>query len=123
LLIGSNWLGFIWAVTSGHVLESSLGYFIGPLVNVLLGVVFLHERLRRPQTAAVALAAVGVAIPIIAEGHVPFIALFLAVTFSLYALVRKRLDVDGATGLFLECLLFAPFGIAVVVWLEATGSG
>lgn len=123
LLIGSNWLAFIWAVTNGHVLESSLGYFIGPLVNVVLGVAFLHERLRPMQTAAVALAFAGVAIPIVAEGHVPLVALFLAVSFSLYALVRKRLDVDGATGLFLECLLFAPFGVAGVIWFEATGRG
>ncbi len=123
LLIGSNWLVFIWAVTNGHVLESSLGYFIGPLVNVALGVALLRERLRRAQIAAVALAAVGVAIPVVTSTHVPLIALYLAFSFSLYALVRKRLDVDGATGLFLESLLLAPFGIAAAVWIQASGNG
>ena len=123
LLIGSNWLVFIWAVSRGQVLEVSLGYFMGPLMNVALGVIFLRERLRPAQIAAVALAVVGVAAPIIASGHVPAVALFLGASFSLYALVRKRLDVGGATGLFLESLLLTPFGIAGVLWFETSGTG
>lgn len=122
-LIASNWTVFIWAVTNGHILESSLGYYINPLMNVALGVLVLRERLRPIQMAAVGLAAVGVAVPVFGEGHVPWVALYLAGSFSLYALVRKRLDVDGATGLFLECLLIAPFGLAAGIWFEATGRG
>ncbi len=123
LLIGSNWLVFIWAATSGHILETSLGYFIGPLVNVALGVLFLRERLRPIQKAAVLLAFIGVAIPVIAAGRVPVVALYLAVSFSLYAYVRKRLDVDAASGLFLETLLIAPFGLVAIIWLESSGAG
>lgn len=123
LLIGSNWLVFIWAATHDRVLEASLGYFIGPLVNVVLGVALLRERLSGAQKIAIALAALGVAAPILADGRVPLIALYLAVSFALYAFVRKRLDVGGAAGLFLECLLIAPAGLVGVIWFEATGRG
>lgn len=123
VLITTNWAVFIWAVTHGHVLESSLGYFMGPLINVALGVIFLRERLRRSQMAAVGLAFIGVLIPLIASDHLPWIGLFLAISFSSYALVRKKLDVNGVNGLFLEVLIIAPFGLAAVIWLEATGQG
>ena len=85
LLIGFNWLTYIWAVNSGHVLETSLGYFINPLVNVALGVIVLRERLRPAQLAAVALAGIGVAILAIAQGSLPWISLVLAFSFSFTA--------------------------------------
>jgi len=123
VLILANWVAFIWAVTNGFVLEASLGYFIGPLINVALGLIFLGERLRKAQWVAVGLAFIGVTIPVVASGQIPVIGLFLAVSFSLYAFVRKRLDVDGATGLFLEVLLLSPFALIAVIWLQASGAG
>lgn len=89
-LVCSNWLIFIWAVNNQHILEASLGYFINPLLNVLVGMLFLGERFRRLQWLAVALAACGVLIQLWKFGSVPVIALGLAVTFSLYGLMRKK---------------------------------
>jgi len=123
VLIAVNWLVFIWAVQNGAVLEASLGYFIGPLVSVALGVALLGERLRRPQAVAIGLAAIGVAVPLVVAGRVPLIALALAVSFSLYAYVRKRADVDGAAGLFLETAILFPLALGYVAWLEWTGAG
>lgn len=121
LLIASNWFAYVLAVTSGNVLDASLGYFLCPLVNVALGVAFLKERLSRRQTAAVALAAAAVLMLIVALGVVPKTALFLAISFGLYGLVRKRLPVDPATALFLECALLIPAGMAITLWLAAAG--
>lgn len=121
LLIASNWFAYVLAVTSGNVLDASLGYFLCPLVNVALGVAFLKERLSRRQTAAVALAAAAVLMLIVALGVVPKTALFLAISFGLYGLVRKRLPVDPATALFLECALLIPAGLAIALWLAAAG--
>lgn len=90
LLIGSNWLTFIWAVNNHHMLEASMGYFINPLVNVVLGMLFLGERFRRMQWVAVALAFGGVLIQLWQFGSVPYISLTLAITFGLYALTRKN---------------------------------
>jgi chloramphenicol-sensitive protein RarD len=112
LLIGGNWLVFIWAVAQGHVLEASLGYFINPLVNVLLGLIFLHERLRRWQVASVLLATVGVAYLTITLGRFPFLALFLALTFGSYGLLRKIVKVEAMAGLTVETALLAPAAIA-----------
>lgn len=123
VLITANWGAFIWAVTNGYVLEASLGYFMGPLINVALGMIFLGERLRRAQWVAVGLALIGVLIPLVASESLPVIGLFLATSFSFYALVRKKLDVDGKTGLFLEAAMVAPFGLAAAIWFEATGRG
>lgn len=121
LLIGGNWLIYIWAVNSGHVLETSLGYFINPLLNVALGVIVLRERLGRAQVAAVALAAAGVLYLGIAQGGVPWISLTLAISFSLYGLFRKMAPVDPLTGLFIETLLLAPASVAVVLYIGAGG--
>ncbi|MFO1049708.1 MAG: EamA family transporter RarD [Geminicoccaceae bacterium] len=121
LLIASNWFAYVLAVTSGNVLDASLGYFLCPLVNVALGVAFLKERLSQRQTAAVALAAAAVLMLIVALGVVPKTALFLAISFGLYGLVRKRLPVDPATALFLECALLIPAGMAITLWLAAAG--
>jgi len=117
-LVCSNWLIFIWAVNNNHILEASLGYFINPLLNVLVGMLFLGERFRRLQWLAVALAACGVLVQLWKFGSVPIIALGLAITFSLYGLVRKKIGIDAQTGMLLETSWLLPaaaiylFGIA-----------
>jgi chloramphenicol-sensitive protein RarD len=108
IFISGNWLTYIWAVNSGHVLEASLGYFVNPLVTVLLGVAFLRESLTRGQRIAVGLATGGVLWLVVRSGQVPWIALGLAMTFALYGLVRKRLRVDATSGLLAEVCLLAP---------------
>lgn len=123
MLIGINWLTYIWAVNAGHVLETSLGYFINPLVNVALGVIVLGERLRRPQVAAVALAAVGVTILAVAQGSLPWISLVLAFSFGLYGLLRKMAPVDPLTGLLGETALLAPLCLFYLLWLASLGTG
>ena len=121
LLTGSNWLVFVWAVTHERVLEASLGYFINPLLSVLLGRLFLGERLRPLQKLAVAIAAGGVAWRIAAVGSVPWIALFLAMTFGIYGLLRKRAPVDAVVGLCVETVLVLPLAMGWLVWLALTG--
>ncbi|KQY54969.1 EamA family transporter RarD [Lysobacter sp. Root494] len=122
-LIGFNWSLYIWAVNAGHVVESSLGYFINPLLNVVLGVVFLHERLSRVKWLAVAFAAAGVAWLTVQFGQPPWIAICLALSFALYGLLRKLLAIDAVAGLGVESVyLFLP-AIAVVAWGELHGQG
>jgi chloramphenicol-sensitive protein RarD len=123
VLIAVNWLVFIWAVLNGRVMESSLGYFINPLVNVLLGVLVLRERLGGVQRAAVGLAAAGVAVLTLGYGRFPWIALLLAVTFALYGLGRKLVAADALTGLLIETALLAPFAAGYLLLLGARGSG
>lgn len=108
LCIALNWVVFIWAVTHNHVLDSSLGYYITPLLNVVMGLLFLGEHLRRVQWLAVGLAALGVAIMVVAYGTIPWVALTLATAFALYGLIRKQVAVDSATGLLVETLLLLP---------------
>lgn len=103
-LIAVNWLVFIWSIANDRLVEASLGYFINPLVNVAFGAIFLHERLRRPQLAAVGLAALGVAWLTIRLGHPPWIALVLAISFAIYGLLRKLARPTGIQGLTLETL-------------------
>lgn len=119
VLIGANWLLYIWAVGAGRVLETSLGYFINPLVNVALGILVLRERLRRAQAAAVALAALGVGLLAVAQGGLPWVALALAFSFSLYGLLRKMAPVDPLTGLLAETALLAPLAL---LYLAAFGA-
>ena len=109
LLISSNWLVFVWAVSHERVLETSLGYFINPLVNVLLGTVFLGERLRRMQQVAVALATAGVVYLVIDLGALPWVSLMLPVLFGLYGLIRKQVEVESLHGLLIEMLVLFPF--------------
>ena len=123
LLIGSNWLLFIWAVNAGHVLATSLGYFLNPLVSVLLGVAFLRERLRLLQTLAVGLAAFGVLQLALREGGVPWISLLLAGTFALYGLLRKLAPIRPLAGLAVELLLLAPLAAGYLLWLGARHRG
>ncbi|HDX8616393.1 EamA family transporter RarD [Aeromonas dhakensis] len=113
--VGGNWLLFIWAINNGHMLDASLGYYINPLFNVLLGMLFLSEKLRRLQWWAVGLAAIGVAIQIIAFGSLPWIALVLASSFAIYGLIRKKLALDALTGLLIETLIMLP-PAAIYLW-------
>ncbi|WP_045757153.1 EamA family transporter RarD [Xanthomonas albilineans] len=123
LAIAFNWGLYIWAINAGHVIESSLGYFISPLVNVLLGVLVLHERLRRLQWLAVACAALGVAWLTVDAGTPPWVALGLACSFGLYSLLRKLAHVDAVAGLGVESVyLFLP-ALGFVLWGEAGHGG
>jgi len=128
LLTSSNWLVFIWAIDAGRLLEASLGYFINPLVSVALGALFLGERLRPLQAVAVAIACAGVGWRVWQLGSLPWIPLFLAGTFGLYGLLRKRAPVDAVGGLFIETLVVAPLALGWLLWLHmheslAFGSG
>ncbi len=121
LLLSSNWLVYVWAVNNGHVMEASLGYFINPLVNVLLGMVFLHERLRPAQRGALAVAAAGVAWLTWTAGVPPWIALALALSFGLYGLLRKTAPLGALEGLALETALLAPLALPALAWLSYHG--
>jgi chloramphenicol-sensitive protein RarD len=119
--IAVNWLAYIWAVANGHVLESSLGYFINPLVNVLFGVLILGETLDRPVRIAVGVAAVGVLWMAVRAGHVPWISLTLATSFGLYGLLRKLAPVGGLAGLTIETALLSPLAGGYIAWAVASG--
>jgi len=118
-----NWGVFIYSVISDQLLASSLGYFLNPLVSVVLGFIFLRERLSPIQSLAVAIAAVGVATQIIVFGELPWIALTIAAAFGLYGLMRKTVDAGPAVGLFIECILIGPFALGWLIWLDIQGLG
>jgi chloramphenicol-sensitive protein RarD len=120
-LLTLNWGIFIWAVNNGQIVAASLGYFIAPLSNVVLGVVLLGERLTSRQTAAVLLAAAGVGTQVLALGELPWVSLAIPATWSAYALVRKRTGIDPITGLFVEMTIIAPFFLAYLIWLGSEG--
>jgi len=122
-LLSLNWFIYIWAVNSGHVLDSSLGYFIAPLVNVLLGVLLLGERLRMWQTVAIGLAAVGVLSLTVGYGAFPWIALSLALSFGFYGLLRKMSPLGSLEGLSLETAALSLPAVAYLVYQEGTGGG
>jgi chloramphenicol-sensitive protein RarD len=122
-LIATNWSVFIWAVTSGKVLESSLGYYITPLLNMAAGALLFRERIDRIGAIAIALAVIGVGVQTAAIGHLPLVSLALGVSFGAYGVVRKQVQADAQTGLFIECLLLAIPGLAFVAWLESRGQG
>ncbi|MEZ8021116.1 EamA family transporter RarD [Vibrio splendidus] len=117
ILVGANWLIFIWAVNSNHMLDASLGYYINPLINVLLGMLFLGERLRKLQWFAVALAAIGVLIQLIAFGSVPIVAIALAFSFGFYGLLRKKVSLEAQTGLFIETLVMLPIAATYLLFI------
>jgi chloramphenicol-sensitive protein RarD len=121
VLLAGNWLSYIWAVNNGHVLDASLGYFILPLINVALGFVFLHERPRRAQWLAFALAASGVLWMAVQSGHVPWLALLIALTFGFYGLMRKVAVLGALEGMSLETLLLAPLALIALLWGNHTG--
>ena len=122
LLIALNWLIFIWAVNNNLILQTSLGYYINPLVNVLFGTIFLKEKLPGFQALAVFIAGIGVFYLTWQYGVFPWIAVLLALTFGSYGLIRKMLDLDPAVGLAVETLLLTFPGIAYLFWLEKTGA-
>ncbi|HLK24106.1 MAG TPA: EamA family transporter RarD [Caulobacteraceae bacterium] len=123
VLIGANWAVFIWAVDNGHNIDSSLGYFINPLLNMAVGALIFRERIDAVAWTAIVLAAIGVALQAAALGHLPWISLFLAASFCAYGVIRKRVAASAQTGLFVECLLIAVPGVAYLVWLGGHGGG
>jgi len=121
VLLSVNWFIYIWSVNNGHVIDSSLGYFMNPLVNVLLGFLFLHERMRPLQWAAVALAAAGVLWLTWQAGHPPWIGLALAFSFGCYGLLRKTAALGALEGLSLETFILFPIAFAYLAWLAVAG--
>ena len=122
-LISINWLTYVWAINNGHVIDASLGYFINPLVSVVLGVVVLSERLNRAQWTAVGLAAAGVIYLAIVTGLPPWISLVLALSFGLYGLIRKVVAVESLPALATETLLLTPLAVGYLLWLGLQGEG
>jgi chloramphenicol-sensitive protein RarD len=123
LLLAVNWFVYVWAVNKGFVVETSLGYFINPLVSVLLGVIILRERLRPLQWGPVGLAAVGVAVLAFSYGNLPWISLSLAFSFGTYGLVKKIAPLSSLHGLAIETTLLFPFAIIFLFYVESAGSG
>lgn len=124
LLLGVNWLLFVWAVQNGRVLEASLGYFINPLVNVAIGIVLLGERQNRWQVLAIAIAAVAIVIQGLALGAIPLVSLGLALTFGFYGYFRKTVPVSSTVGLFVETLLLTPIALGFIAFnLASNGLG
>jgi chloramphenicol-sensitive protein RarD len=123
LVLACNWLLFIWAVNSGRVLETSLGYFINPLINILLGMFLFRERISRVAWIAIGLATAGVCNQVAGLGHLPWTALGLGCSFALYGLIRKVAPVEALPGLFLETALVLPFALAWLLWQGSHGTG
>lgn len=121
VFIGVNWGLFIWASMNGHVLDSSLGYYITPLLNVGLGVIFFHEKLRTMQWAAIAMAGIAVLYISISLGTPPWVALALSSTFATYGYIKKLAQVDAIVGLMMETIILAPVAIGYLIWLEFNG--
>jgi chloramphenicol-sensitive protein RarD len=116
-LVTTNWGLFIWAVNSDHIVQTSLGYYINPLVNVLLGMLFLGERLNRKQALSVGLATLGVVSLLVNLGELPWISLTLATSFGFYALIRKKAAIDPLVGLLVETAMLTPLALAYLLWL------
>lgn len=122
-LIGANWLAYIWAVNHDHVVETALGYYINPLMTIVVAVVVLGERLRPPQWTAIGIAATGVVVLAIGYGRLPLIALFLAVTFAAYSLIKKTVGVGALEGLTVETAVLFPPALIFLAVLTAGGIG
>lgn len=118
LLISANWLIFVWAITHERISETSLGYYINPLVSVVLAGIFLGERLRPLQWLAFIVAGIGVGVRLLHYGQLPWVALCLAVSFGFYGLLRKKIDAPAVAGLAFETILLLPFAVAYLVWLS-----
>lgn len=117
LLVSCNWFIYIWAVNAGQIIETSIGYYINPLVSVLLGMIALKEKLTKMQCISVGLATIGVLILTISHGNIPWIALSLALTFGLYGLAKKLIPLEAGVGLTLETLFITPFALIYLVYL------
>ena len=122
-LIGLNWGLYVWATTHHATLEASLGYYINPLLNMIVGLWLFREKIDKWGWVAIGLAAVGVLFQTLALGRPPWISLILAFSFASYGVIRKRVPIDAQAGLLVECLLLVPFGLAWVLWLQHTGAG
>lgn len=123
MLISSGWALYVWSVNNGRNIEASAGYYITPLLNMAAGAVFFRERIDRFGSAAIALAAIGVALQTAALGHIPIIALYLAIAFWAYGLIRRQIDIEAQSGLFVETLLMTVPGLAYILWLGHAGGG
>jgi chloramphenicol-sensitive protein RarD len=123
IIVASNWFVFIWAITHDKILQTSLGYYINPLINVVLGMVFLKERLRLPQMAAVLLAAIGVSYLTLQYGKLPWISLYLAFSFGFYGLIRKVAPVSALIGLTVETLLLLLPALGCLIYFDTIGAG
>jgi chloramphenicol-sensitive protein RarD len=119
--IAANWLAFAWAVNHDRVLDVSLGYYIGPLLNVLMGIVVLSERLKPAQWIAISFAFAGVMYLSVIAGHAPWLALTVAISFALYGLIRKMVSVEALPGLAIETILLVPFAAGYLIWCEVQG--
>jgi len=122
LLVTTNWTVYIWAVMRSRIVEASLGYYINPLVNVVLGVVFMRERLSRPKTIAVLIAALGVLSLVIQRGELPWVSLVLPLSFGLYGVIRKGAAIDPTVGLLVETAIMMPLALGWVIHLGGAGS-
>lgn len=122
LLISLNWLTYIWAVNNDRVMETSLGYYMNPLISVLFGVLFLKEKLNPGQWAAIALAAIGVSILTFQYGEIPWVAILLALSFALYGLAKKVINADSMVGLAGETIVVFPISLLYLVFLHVNGT-
>jgi chloramphenicol-sensitive protein RarD len=123
LLIANNWVVFIWAVNDGRLLETSLGYYINPLVNMAAGALLFRERIDGVGKIAIAFALAGVTVQAFALGHIPWVSLILAFSFAGYGIVRKQVAADAQTGLFIETLIVGLLAVPYLVWLQSHGGG
>jgi chloramphenicol-sensitive protein RarD len=123
ILVCINWLVYVWAVNAGYLLQASLGYFINPLVNVLLGMIFLRERLSRNQTVAVVIAGLAVIYRTVAIGQFPWVAMTLGLGFGFYGLIRKIAPVTSLVGLTVETLWLVPCSAGYLIFLDLQGQG
>lgn len=121
--ISINWGVYIWAIVADHAVEAALGYYINPLVTVILGAALLGERLDRVQSVAIGLAAIAVIVLTVEAGGLPWVSLTLAFSFAAYGYLRKTLPIGPSQGFFLEVLLLTPPSLAYILWVEATGQG
>ncbi len=122
LLIGTNWLVYIYAVNNGHIVDSSFGYYINPLVNVALGMIILKEKLTQLQVIAIILALIGVIIMAVRLGEIPIISLVLAITFALYGLFRKMAGIESFTALFVETIVLFPLAFGWIFYCQNQGN-
>jgi len=122
-LIAVNWGLYVWATTHHSTLEASLGYYINPLLNMVVGLWLFREKIDKWGWVAIVLAAVGVLLQALALGRPPWISIALAISFASYGVIRKRVPIEAQAGLLVECLLLAPLGLVWVLWLQSTGAG
>ncbi len=117
ILVSTNWLTFIWAISNNKIIEASLGYYINPIVSVVLGYIFFHERISKQQTVAILLAIFAIIYQVYSLGSLPIVSLILAFSFGFYGLARKKLNVESVSGLLMETLLISPLALAYLTYL------